>query len=152
LDGRTRPTLRLTRPPIQSEASDLSPGVKRTRRETDKSPPSSADVKKGWSYTCTPPIRLLGVTLTGKDVEAYDCMGYWRHNHSYGYLAYQAYQYSCDCNCYQRNRGSASAHTSSCIKLCIYLLPPTSYTFCQCHPVTVLNQLILLGKEQAYKL
>jgi hypothetical protein len=31
------------------------PGVKRQRREADHSPPSSAEVKKMWIYTSTPP-------------------------------------------------------------------------------------------------
>jgi hypothetical protein len=32
-----------------------SPGVERQRRETDHSPPASAEVKKMWIYTTTPP-------------------------------------------------------------------------------------------------
>jgi hypothetical protein len=32
----------------------LSPGVKRLARETDHSPPTSAEVKKTWVYTSTP--------------------------------------------------------------------------------------------------
>jgi hypothetical protein len=40
------------------------PGVKRPGREADYSPPSSAKVKNGWSYTSTPPIRLQGVVLS----------------------------------------------------------------------------------------
>jgi hypothetical protein len=32
----------------------LTPGVERWEREADHSPPSSAEVKKGWSYTSTP--------------------------------------------------------------------------------------------------
>jgi len=39
----------------------LSPGVKRQGREVDPSPPSSDEVKKEWSYTSTPPIRLHGL-------------------------------------------------------------------------------------------
>jgi hypothetical protein len=34
--------------------SYLSPGVKRSRREADHSPPGSAKVKKMWFYTSTP--------------------------------------------------------------------------------------------------
>jgi hypothetical protein len=33
----------------------LSPGVKRPGREVDYSPPTSAEVKKMWIYTSTPP-------------------------------------------------------------------------------------------------
>jgi hypothetical protein len=32
-----------------------SPGVKRPVREADHSPPTSAEVKKMWIYTSTPP-------------------------------------------------------------------------------------------------
>jgi hypothetical protein len=38
------------------------PGVKRTGREVDHSPPTSVEVKKMWIYTSTP-IRLHGVVL-----------------------------------------------------------------------------------------
>jgi len=33
-------------------------------READHSPPSRAEVKNAWSYTCTPPIRLPGVVFS----------------------------------------------------------------------------------------
>jgi hypothetical protein len=36
---------------------------RRPGRETDHSPPSSAEVKNAWSYTSTSPIRLHGVVL-----------------------------------------------------------------------------------------
>jgi len=39
-------------------------GVKRPGRETDRSPPSSAEVKNAWRYTSTPLIRLNGVVLS----------------------------------------------------------------------------------------
>jgi hypothetical protein len=42
----------------------LSLGVKRPGRETYHSPPSCTEVKNAWSYTSTPPIRLLGVVLS----------------------------------------------------------------------------------------
>jgi hypothetical protein len=35
--------------------------AKRPGRETDQSPPSSAEVKQAWSYTSTPPIRHYGI-------------------------------------------------------------------------------------------
>jgi hypothetical protein len=54
----SRPVLRSTQPPIQ-----WVPGVKRTGREVDHSPPTSAEVKKMWLYTSTP-IRLYGVVLS----------------------------------------------------------------------------------------
>jgi hypothetical protein len=57
----TAPTLALgsTHPPIR-----WMPGVKRPGRETDHSPPSSAEVKNAWSYTSTPSIRLYGLVLS----------------------------------------------------------------------------------------
>jgi hypothetical protein len=39
-------------------------GVKRSGREADHLPPSSAEVKNARSYTSTPPIRLHGVVLS----------------------------------------------------------------------------------------
>jgi flagellar basal body-associated protein FliL len=39
------------------------PGARAAGRETDHSPPSSAEVKNAWSYTITPPICLHGVAL-----------------------------------------------------------------------------------------
>jgi hypothetical protein len=38
--------------PVDTEGS--YPGVKRPGREADHSPPTSAEVKKMWIYTCTP--------------------------------------------------------------------------------------------------
>jgi hypothetical protein len=37
----------------------LSSEVKRQEREAGHSPPSSAEVKNGWSYTSTPPYVFL---------------------------------------------------------------------------------------------
>ncbi|PNF15380.1 hypothetical protein B7P43_G00977, partial [Cryptotermes secundus] len=37
----------------------LSQGVKRPGRETDHSPPTSAEVKKTWIYTPTPPCVFM---------------------------------------------------------------------------------------------
>jgi hypothetical protein len=34
-------------------------GVKRPGREADRSPPASADVKKMWIYTSTPPYAFM---------------------------------------------------------------------------------------------
>jgi hypothetical protein len=48
-----RPALGSTQPPIQ-----WVPGVKRPRREVDHSPPTSAEVKKMWIYTSTPPYTF----------------------------------------------------------------------------------------------
>jgi hypothetical protein len=50
----SRPALRSTQPPIQWVPAALSPGVKRSGREVDHSPPTSAEVKRMWIYTSTP--------------------------------------------------------------------------------------------------
>jgi hypothetical protein len=38
---------------------DSFPGVKRQGREADHSPPTSAEVKKMWIYTSTPPYDFM---------------------------------------------------------------------------------------------
>jgi hypothetical protein len=60
----SRPALGPTQPPIQWVPGALSLWVRRPGREADQSPPPSAEVKNGWSYTSTPPIRLHGVVLS----------------------------------------------------------------------------------------
>jgi hypothetical protein len=42
----------------------LPPGVKWSGHEVDHSPPPSAEVKRAWSYTSTPTIRLHDVVLS----------------------------------------------------------------------------------------
>jgi hypothetical protein len=54
----SRAALGLTQPPIQWVRKALSPGVKRPGRESDKSPPTTADAKKTWVYTSTPPFAF----------------------------------------------------------------------------------------------
>jgi hypothetical protein len=61
---RPRTALGPTQPPIQWVQGALYLGVKRPGRETDNSPPSSAEVKNAWSYNSTPPIRLHDVVLS----------------------------------------------------------------------------------------
>jgi hypothetical protein len=48
-----------TQPPIQWVPGALSPGAKRQGREADHSPPTSAEVKKMWIYTITPPYAFM---------------------------------------------------------------------------------------------
>jgi hypothetical protein len=55
----SRPALGPTPPSIQWAPGVLSQGVKRSRREADHSPPTSAEVKKIWIYTSTPPDTLM---------------------------------------------------------------------------------------------
>jgi hypothetical protein len=50
----SRPALRPTQPPIHWAPVTLSPGINRPGRETDHSPPSSAEIKNVWSCTFTP--------------------------------------------------------------------------------------------------
>jgi hypothetical protein len=50
----SRPVLGPTQPRIQ-----CVPGVKRPGREADHSPPTSAEVKKMWIYTSTPPYAFM---------------------------------------------------------------------------------------------
>jgi hypothetical protein len=55
----SRLVLGSTQPPIQWVLGALSPGVKRPGREADHSPPTSAEVKKMWTYTSTPPYTFM---------------------------------------------------------------------------------------------
>jgi hypothetical protein len=48
-----------TQPPIQWVLG-LSPGIKRLRYEADSSVSASAEVKKMWIYTSTPPYAIMG--------------------------------------------------------------------------------------------
>jgi hypothetical protein len=50
----SRLALRPTQPPIQCVSRDLSPGIKRQRREADHSPPTSDEVKRTWINTFAP--------------------------------------------------------------------------------------------------
>jgi hypothetical protein len=50
----SRPAVVSIQPPIQ-----WVPGVKQPGREPDHSPPVSADVKKMWIYTSTPPYSFM---------------------------------------------------------------------------------------------
>jgi hypothetical protein len=56
---------RLWDPPnlLSSGYRGFTAEVKRPRREADHSPTSSAEVKKTWVYTSTPPHSLHGVVL-----------------------------------------------------------------------------------------
>jgi hypothetical protein len=66
----SRTALGPTQPPIQWVPGAPSLGVQWPGREADNSPPASAEVKNGWSYTSTPPIRLHGVVLS----QALECV------------------------------------------------------------------------------
>jgi hypothetical protein len=48
-----------TQPPTQWVPGAPSPGVKQPGREADHSPPASAEVKKMWIYTSTPPYAFM---------------------------------------------------------------------------------------------
>jgi len=49
------PTLGPIQLPVKWVSGAFSLGVKWSVREVDHSPPSSAEVKNGWSYISTPP-------------------------------------------------------------------------------------------------
>jgi hypothetical protein len=51
--------LRFTHLPIQWVLSSISSGVKRWGRETDHLLPASAEIKKMWIYTSTPPYAFM---------------------------------------------------------------------------------------------
>jgi hypothetical protein len=57
-----RPALRAAQPPIQWVTQAPSLEVKRPEREAYHSPPTSAEVKKTWIYTSTPPYVFIGAT------------------------------------------------------------------------------------------
>jgi hypothetical protein len=54
-----RPALESTQPPIQWVPGALSSGIKRPGREADDSPLTSAEVKKIWICTSTPPCAFM---------------------------------------------------------------------------------------------
>jgi hypothetical protein len=58
-----RPVLGPTQPPIQWVPRALSLGAKRPVRAADHSPPTSAEVKKTWIYTFTPPYTSIAQCL-----------------------------------------------------------------------------------------
>jgi hypothetical protein len=59
----SRPALGPTQPSIQWVPGDVFPGVKRQGRETDHSPPASAEVKKIWICKSTSPYVLMAQCL-----------------------------------------------------------------------------------------
>jgi hypothetical protein len=55
----SRRALRPTQPAIEWVPEALSPAIKRSGREADHSPPTSAEVMKMWNYTATPPYTFM---------------------------------------------------------------------------------------------
>jgi hypothetical protein len=55
----SRPALGSTQPPIKMGTGGSFPGVKRQEREADHSSPTSAEDKKKWIYTSTPPCVFM---------------------------------------------------------------------------------------------
>jgi hypothetical protein len=53
------PALGPSQPPIQWVPEALSLGVKKLGCEADHSPPASAQAKKIWLYTATPPYAFM---------------------------------------------------------------------------------------------
>jgi phage terminase large subunit-like protein len=58
----SRPVQGPTQPPIQWVPGAISPGIKRLEREGDHSHPTSAEVKKTWIYTSTPPHAFMALS------------------------------------------------------------------------------------------
>jgi hypothetical protein len=58
----SRPALGPIQPPIQWVPEALSPEVKRPGRQADNSPPASAEVKKMWICTSTPPYVFMALS------------------------------------------------------------------------------------------
>jgi hypothetical protein len=54
-----RPVLGPTQPTVR-----WMPGVKRSERETDHSPKTSAELKKKWVHTSTPPKHVYAIVLS----------------------------------------------------------------------------------------
>jgi hypothetical protein len=55
--------------PYSVGTGDLSMAVRRSGREADHSPPSSAEIKHKWDYTSIPPVCVYGVYReTSRDV------------------------------------------------------------------------------------
>jgi hypothetical protein len=59
LSRSSRPALEPTQAPIQWVLGALSPVVKQPGHEADHSRPTSADIKKMWIYTSTPPYAFM---------------------------------------------------------------------------------------------
>jgi hypothetical protein len=59
----SRPALGPTQPLSQCVRGALSAGVKRPGREAHQSSPTSAEVKKTWIYTSTPPYAFMAQCL-----------------------------------------------------------------------------------------
>jgi hypothetical protein len=55
----SRPALGPTQSPVNWVLGDLSPGVRWPWHEADHSSPTSAEVKKMWIYTPTPPYVFM---------------------------------------------------------------------------------------------
>jgi hypothetical protein len=72
-----RPALGPTQPPIQLVPGALSPVVKRPGRQTDHSPPSSAEAKKEWSYDSTSPYVYIAWCL----MSTRDNFTFYLHNY-----------------------------------------------------------------------
>jgi hypothetical protein len=79
----SRPALGSTQPPIQYVPGALSPGVKRPGRESDHSPPASAEIKKMWIYTSTPPYAFMAQYLIRSAQGLYLFTFYYCHCYYY---------------------------------------------------------------------
>jgi hypothetical protein len=70
----SRPPLGPKLPSVQWIPGVLSPGVKRSKREADHSPPSSAEASFIWSFTLMPLCSSVGWRLdTGNGISETEC-------------------------------------------------------------------------------
>jgi len=60
----SRSALRLAQLPVLGVPGALYPEAKRQGRESEHSPPATAEFKNAWIYTSISPIRLHGVVLS----------------------------------------------------------------------------------------
>jgi hypothetical protein len=67
LTASSRPALGSTQSPIKWVPGALLPGIKQPVREADHLPSASAEVKKMWIYTSTPPYAFIVTTLRFTD-------------------------------------------------------------------------------------
>jgi hypothetical protein len=84
----SRPALGHTSPPIQLVPRTFSPRVNQKERETDHSPPSSAEVKNAWSCTSTQPYVFIAWCLIKHNIRLHDVIISEAQGYSYFTLLY----------------------------------------------------------------
>jgi hypothetical protein len=86
----SRTALGPTQPLIQWVLGVLSLGIKWPGREADHSPPSSAEVKNGWSYTSIPQCAFMAWCLVKhRDNFTFTLIFQWNLNMKDNYMTYR---------------------------------------------------------------